>query len=245
MSSIVIAIPSRARPVNVPIVQKILPSATWFVSEEEEESYRNHGARFTVAHPTGVSGMGKKRQWILDYLGDQDVFMIDDDVKYVWCNVGRLGRRVEDPEAILQIIENTRLCATDAGTSFFGFAQSWDVRKYTPNEPFTLSGWVGSAVGFIGRNPRYDQGLSLRNDVAYSLRVLLEKRIIWRDNRFSFVCERFKNTGGLATIRSSEKDTREVRKLTEEWGQNISFTPGKEKLHVQVSVPRRQNIHHV
>jgi len=235
----IIACPSRGRPGNVPNIQKLFPDCTFYVSKTEAPFYKQNGAKKIVEHPDDITGVGKKKQWLLDST-PEDMFIVDDDIKYVWVNVGRLGRRIEEPDAIRQIIENAFQCATDMGAGFLGFANSWDVRKYTPNDPFNFTGWVGAAMGFIGRDIPYDQGFNLRNDVSCSLHNLLVKRYIWKDTRFAFVCERNTNFGGLSLDRTKESDLANIQRMVDRWGKYLVFKEIGTTMNVSVRVPRRQ-----
>ena len=237
-----IIVPSRGRAANVPTIQRLFPDCTWYVSKTEARAYRKANAGRIVEHPDDVLGRGKKVQWCLDHAGP-DVFVIDDDIEYVWVNVGRLGRRIEDPKAIRDIIESTAICAREAGAKVFAFGQAWDVRKYRPNDPIALTGFVKAAIGFIGKlDITYDQGNMLRNDVPFSMNILARHRYFWRDGRFAFVNGMNTNTRGASPERTYERDIAECRKITAEWGKYVRFNEGNTRINVSVKVPRRQHI---
>lgn len=235
-----IIIPSRARPQNVAPASLVFPRATWCVGESDTGRYDLPKSRRLV-HPDSVVGIGRVRQWILDHV-EGPVFMADDDIKMLWCTVGDFGRPVDDPEAVQSIIENCAGIAEAVGAPIFGFDQAWDVRKFHPPDPFRFTGWVGTAVGFIGRDVQYDQSLLSQADIDFCLRALLEKRLIFIDHRFSFVCKRFKNAGGSAGIRSSAEYEAQIRRVCHRWGKWIFYRKVKGTYRLGVRVPRRQSL---
>jgi len=237
---LIILILSRGR-VNSITSHKLFPSAKLVCIEEEERLYRNHGLE-TVIIPKSVIGLGAIRNWCLDNFKDKTVVMVDDDIKHLACIARENSFRITDPDAILQIVENTALCAEEAGTVFFGFNQAWDVRKYQGNRPFALVCWIGGVVGIIGRDFRFDENNKLKVDIDYSLQTLLKKRIIWTDNRFSFVQIRNNNTGGNVHLRSLDLYEKEIKYLKEKWGTYYSVKRTRTGEKIGIRVKRKQSI---
>lgn len=235
---ITIVIPSRGRPGNVAKMTALFPKAIWCVSESEAESYVT---KRKLVHPDSILGLAAKRQWINDRLHGV-VFQVDDDVTALWSNVGELGHRITNPNTIEGIIRNAAHSAIQFGAPVFGFNQAWDVRKYDPFDPFSLSGWVGTAVGFIGREIKYDTTLTAQADIDFCLRCLLKKRIVFTDKRFSFICQRFTNGGGSGGIRTAEDYKAQVERVRDRWGQWISYRKAKGTMRMNTRVARRQKL---
>ncbi len=129
------------------------------------------------------------------------------------------------------------------GTPVFGFNQNGgDVRKFRNQDPLSLSGWVGGAMGIIGRELRFDPSLKLRADIDFCLQAQRHFRCIYADLRFAFVEQRFNNTGGNAQLRSAERNAREIAYLQQKWGRWISIVEGKGTVMIKVHVGRRQNL---
>ena len=236
--SVQIVIPSRGRPHSVAVAGKLFPDALWCIGQDEARVYDVPAARQLI-HPPEIIGIGRKRQWILDHVPGV-VFQVDDDVTKLWCTVGLMGRPIEDPADIRQIIENAAHIAESIGAPVFGFDQAWDVRKFRPQEPLLFTGWVGTAVGFIGREIRYDQSLLSQADIDFCLRCLLEKRVIFVDHRFSFICKRFTNRGGSAGLRSAADYEAQIQKVRARWGKWVSYKKAKTTWRLGVRVSRRQ-----
>lgn len=189
--------------------------------------------------PGFAKGLAAKRQWINDHVPGI-VFQVDDDVSGLWVNVGEYGHKITSADSILKIIENAAHVAQAWGAPVFGFSQSWDVRKYDPHDPFSPTGWVGTAIGFIGREIKYDTTLTAQADIDFCLRCLLKKRHIFIDQRYAFICKRFTNAGGSAGIRTAAEHEAQVRKVLDRWGRWASFRKAKSTIRLNAKVPRRQ-----
>jgi len=166
--------------------------------------------------------------------------MADDDITNVYCITGKRARRIEDPETVYQVIAQAARCAKDLGTAAFGFNQAWDVRKYHPAEPFSLTGWAGGVVGVIGRELRFLEDQKFRVDVDFFLLNMLHRRIIWKDERFSFYQVRETNRGGNSQFKTTEALNREIRKLQNRWGRYFKYTTTKRGENTNTKVTRRQ-----
>lgn len=236
--SVRIIIPSRKR-------EKVLrdsslplfPTATVCVAESEEASYRRLTDHI-VTHPDSISGIGPLRQWILDNFHEDRLLQVDDDVYALIALTGNKIRRITDPATVLQLVENTAECAAGAGAKIWGFNQTWDIRKYKPQKPITLCGWVGGVIGVVGREAKWDTGLKLRADIDACLTSLLKHRITYTDLRFSFAQRRFEGAGGNALQRSSEGHEREIRHLQRKWGTYLSVRRSKTTVLLRVHVQR-------
>lgn len=244
-----IVIPSRKRPQSCARALRLLPGALVCVDAAEEADYaplcRAAGVDLLL-HPSDVAGIGPLRQWILDNVTDEVVFMVDDDVSELGVVAGRGTRhaQIRDPQAVAQVIANAAECAQVLGTPIFGFSQNGaDVRKFRPQDPFVLATWVGGAIGVIGRELRYDTELRLRADIDFCLQALLKYRCIFMDNRFAFVHQRFNNTGGNAHQRSGERNAYELAYLKHKWGKWLEIRQAKETTLLRITrVQRRQNV---
>jgi len=217
---------------------KLFPDATVCVSEDEADAYRKITPNLLL-HPATVNGIGPKRQWILDNVADDVVFMPDDDLVCVWSNVGFRRRRITDPATVQAIVERAAIIAADMRVGVFGFWQAAFTRYYANFDPFSLNTWVGTALGFVGRRFRYDEKLVLRADIDYCLQCLLHDRIMLMDCRFKFDnVAAFKGKGGNASNRSLERHQRELDYLKRKWGGHIEIVHDKQTLRILLKVPR-------
>jgi hypothetical protein len=221
-----IVIPSRRRADLIQRALRLFPDSIVCVGEGEQHDYRAVCPNILV-HPDNVTGIGPLRTWILQNVPDETVLMVDDDVSHLVTVTGLVKRRIEDAATVRNVVEHVALCAKDAGVSLFGFNQSFDVRKYQPFQPFKIRTWVGGLVGVIGRNVMPNVNLRLRHDIDWSLRAIARDRMVWIDDRFGFVHQRFVGSGGNAVSRSKERDEQELRYLKDTWRGAVNIKPLK------------------
>ncbi|CAG0948019.1 hypothetical protein ANRL1_04832 [Anaerolineae bacterium] len=237
-----IVIPSKNRVDDCAHALTLFPDALVVVNEEQLDLYKRLGCEL-LGHPRTLAGIGPLKNWIMDNVPDETLFIIDDDVKLLRVAVGRETRSevIRDPQDIRQIVENAAEVARGIGAPVFGFDQTGgDTRKFNPAHPFRLSGWVGAQVGIVGRAIRYDPNLRVRADIDFCLTALLTKRIIFQDTRFSFVHQpRFTYRGGNALSRSGERNKQELAYLKTKWGDVIRFRRTDTTLRILVKVKRR------
>ena len=240
--SVRIVIPSKSRVAECRRALQLLPDALVVVSEDQRELYKPLGVE-VLAHPATISGIGPLKNWIMDNVPDETLFIIDDDVKWVRVPVGRETKSeiIRDPASVRQIIENAAIIAKGMGAPVFGFDQSGgDTRKFNPAHPFRLSGWVGAQMGIVGRAIRYDPNLRIRADIDFCLTALLQARIIFQDTRFSFIHEpRFTYRGGNSALRSGDRNQQELVYLKNKWGKVISLKETATTLRIVTHVKRR------
>lgn len=240
MKHVKVVIPSRERPeVLAKNSAKLFPEATICVGEAERGIYTADLPGFEiVTHPDDVRGIGPLKQWILDAFPNDRLVIADDDIKTVYTLAGLNKREIPHPQDVQLILDNAAQAAIDAGTVTFGFNQAWDVRKFRPQNPFMFNAWVGSVVGYIGREIRYDPKLRLRADIDYCLQTMMRYRIVWQDARFSFIVNRSRMTGGNSASRSAARDKKEREYLKKKWGAYVSFRKTKTTIRMLTQVNR-------
>lgn len=219
----------------------LFPYATILVPKSEEQDYKDNIGEGYDIQTVGdeVRGLGLLRNNIVQRFPEDIVVMIDDDITHLARIDGYTIKKITDPETIKQHILNTAQCAKDLGTSVFGFGQTADVRKYNPTEPFSLNGWVGGVIGVIGKDHFFIDNM-FKVDIDFCLEILLDKRVIWKDNRLVFVQVRDRNTGGNSAFRTVEKVEAEKKKLRDKWGRYIKFAKSKFGEQCTISVKRRE-----
>lgn len=220
---------------------KLFPNAVLVCVESEKEAYKHTGLDIECI-PEEISGLGNIRNWCLKKFSEETILMVDDDVRYLYCIAHEKGFKITDTEYIYQVVMNTAICAKDSGTALFGFNQNWDVRKHRENEPFSLNSWVGGVVGIIGRDIWFDETNKLKVDIDFSLQVLLKKRFVWVENRFSFVQSRNNNIGGNAFLRTEKRHKAEIEYLKKKWGKYLDIKQSKAGEKVSIKVKRQQRI---
>lgn len=167
--------------------------------------------------------------------------MIDDDIKYCFCNTELHARRITDKDEMIQILINTAVMAKDAGAKCFGFSQT-DIRKYNGTSPFNLCTWVGCIIGVIGRSHKFRDD-KFKVDIDFCLQNLLTDRIIWQDERYYFLQNRDNNTGGNSLFRNQKDYEESLNSLKKKWGRFLKQgKSNKSQIKLNLNVKRKQDI---
>ena len=77
-------------------------------------------------------------------------------------------------------------------------------------------------------------------DIDFCLETLLNKRVLFKDERFVFVQRRDRNFGGNAMFRNTELVAKEKAKLKKKWGKYINFSSTKMGESCSLAVKRRE-----
>jgi len=219
-----LVIPSRRRAGKIAGIMGLLPTAFICVDEREEAEYRQvvPAKRLWLHAPTET--LGEVRQWVLDNAPEESVVMVDDDFKWVRTLVGRRTRKIVEPGAILQIIENGITVSADLGIHLFGWQRNANPRDFYGYDPLSFVAVASAAWGVVGREHAVDVRLNLAESLDLTLTNLLENRIVYHDRRFYFDCgPRWKGAGGLQGIRTSDTEGDEKKWMDEKWGQYVSM----------------------
>lgn len=219
-----VVIPSKGREkIIADHTLRLFPDATICVEEKEVIGYSQYvPAAQILPHPP-LRSLGEIRNWIMDNVDDDAIFMADDDIGSVNSLVGLHLKRYHDPAVAMQIVENAAECARGIGAMLFGFNQTPRPNFFNPFDPIDFNHWVGSAIGVVSKDLRWDDNLSLHPDIDFSAKNLLEKRIIFCDTRFHFESvKRMRSLGGNSAARSGEREAKEMAYIRGRWGKYIS-----------------------
>ncbi len=207
------------------------------VPDSEVDDYKKYGLDI-VPHPDDVIGLGRLRNWVLDNFKEKVIVMVDDDIDDLYCVAKKTAIRGYSPDDVFLLLYSTAVCANDLGTVLFGFHQVPSPLQYKAYKPFDFVGLIGGVIGVIGREFRFDDTKMFKVDADFCLSVLIKKRILWKDNRFSFKQARNKNKGGNSMFRTSERRKKEIQELKAKWGKYIEFKICKSSERCSIKVKR-------
>lgn len=248
MSNFLVAIPSYKRADRVETI-KLFPKAVIFCNYGELEEYKKFNPKNKIVEcDESVDNVVKKRNFILNWARENKVknlLQMDDDFFKFVSLIGGQHKEIEDVGILEEVIERMFIMARDAGTRVFSFQQTADVRRYNPNEPFSLfcalkMGTYGMVLddGYL-----YDNRFSLKQDMDLSLDTLLKYRFFIVDNRYSFVYKpTMGNVGGCGEYRTTELEKKMIELLERKWGKSVistSTNKSKGKMTVNIKNPLR------
>lgn len=240
-----IVVPSKGRPGNMAGIMDLLPTAAICVDEREEAAYRDVVPKQKLVLHEPTKTLGQVRQWVLDHWEQECVVMIDDDFRQVVCNVGRRTRRITDPDAIRQVIENAATVSKELDIALFHWSRQPNPRDFKACDPISFKALASNAWGVVGREFKVDTSLNLCESVDLTLQNLLKRRIVFQDRRFYFDCGGvWSGRGGLQSMRTMEGQNDEKRKMAQRWGRYLGLDKKKRRgtTGMSLNVTRRQGL---
>lgn len=222
-----VVVMSRRRPnVCAKGSHKIFPSALVSIGEDDVDSYKKAGipGKNLLIHPKEVVGICPSRNWILDNIEEETLVIVDDDCKGIACIVGERdvpARMIKEEKSIMMIFETLEQGAKEIGTGYFGIGRiGLDDRKFSPFNSFQFVGYSNSVHGIIGREFRFDEDNMVNDDIDFCLRMIRRYRVIFLDNRYSYVpmASTRRMAGGATSFLTKKRDKMERMKVKKRWG---------------------------
>jgi hypothetical protein len=223
-----IVVPSRKRPHNMETLRWLLPTATVLVDERERDDYKPFVPRELLATHPAFDGLPRCINYAMDTFTEPCLVFVDDDLQGVQCNVGR-KRFLIDSEELLAVIENTMACCADLHMTTFCWSRTPNTTIIRPDSrPIVPVQLAASAFGVMGaaRRRHYDETLTARAAVDWTLRTQLHDRALYTDVRYYFDVGRiFSGAGGNVGVVTPESYKATTETILQRWGKHVSFKP--------------------
>lgn len=208
-----------------------LQRAVAVVSEAEIDIYKKYHPTYSddrfIVCPSEYQGKGKPKilNWILDNCWDDcDVLIeLDDDIHGYMTNEKNGKSRRLDEDEVYEVFENNSRLAIEWGCGIWGLNINSDPLSYDEFCPFRMHAYIdGGTVGHCIKNElRYDEELSVKEDVDYFLQNLKKYHKALRVEKYWIKKESFTNEGGANAIRTSELEKEQFKRMQEKWGSKI------------------------
>lgn len=226
-----IVVPSRRRSHNMPRLLRLVPSAIICVEDSEVEDYARFVPRNQILpHPPLEGRAAGVYNWMLVNVECEILVRMDEDLQCVLSCVMR-HRKLNDPEAIYALIENSARNCKDLGLSVFCFARSPNYALTHPEEqPIRPVELVAGCFGVMNgaRYREMDCAMGCRSDLDFTMETLLNERCIYADVRFHFDFGLAgAGRGGGVGLTTSADMARATRLLRIKWGRFISEPNGQ------------------
>lgn len=241
-----IVVPSRKRVKNMKTVLSLLPDALICVAEEERQGYLQVVPRDQLITHPNLPGLAYIRNWLNRTIQEDCLVMFDDDLRSMWCIIGKYRKQYKDPAVIREVIDNTHTVARDLNINVFTWSRSaTGIGLAIDAEPIKFAVPLGAALGLRGdaRFRQFDVEIPGRADVDFALKTIMDDRIMYGDIRFYFDFGRcFAGAGGNAGLITDEQFAKSTKILIDRWGQYVCFSAGKRKRSgeaYKIRVPRK------
>ena len=197
------------------------PSLKYVVCQSQSKRYLDNNLPVIVCPDSAQGNVSRVRNWILDHAGEEDVCIVDDDLKNLGRWNGNVHSKMSSDEAE-EFIEYGFMMARQFGVKMWGVNIIQDKGAYREYTPFSMTNVIlGPFGGFLNPECRYDEKLPLKEDYDLSLQMLDKYRKILRFNHVHYVCEQHTNLGGCAEYRTIDSEKAQFIDLEKKWGTKI------------------------
>ncbi len=200
---------------------KYLPQVVYVVRESEAEDYKKIHNNLWIVPDSAQGNLCKIRNYILDNAKEENIILIDDDIKYFGRFNGNKQKKLDNGEVINMIMEGIQL-AEDLDVRFWGLNCLADKGAYKEYTPFGNNKYIGGPFQAHRKNPlRYDEKIYLKEDYDMTLQILNKYRKTLRLNMYHYVCDQATLIGGCAEYRNIEREKEHNLMLQKKWGSKI------------------------
>lgn len=214
---------------NICTSHEYFTNLKYVVCESQKDDYLESNLPIVTCPDSAQGNVSRVRNWILDYAKNEDLLIVDDDIKNIGYWDGNNSKKLSSEEAD-EFIENGFNLAKQFGVRMWGINIIGDKGAYREYTPFSLTNVIlGPFGGFINCDLRYDENLPLKEDYDMSLQVLNKYRKILRINYAHYNCEQHTNLGGCAEYRTLDEEKSQFDLLRKKWGSDIVKTDSQKR----------------
>ena len=194
-------------------------------TEDDYEEYQQHGSRANIVLMK-ASGIARARNNILNRLSDQNLLMLDDDIKRISAlKSGKLmgiESRIDMALAFNRCFQQAR----NLGARMFG-VYPVDNAFFMSNDISTKVS-VNTAIGYTAGFPfRFDERFETKEDAELCGRVLRKGCNVARYNNIAVSADHRKDTKGYKDAGHHEENLRSVKKLCARYPEIFAPQKGK------------------
>lgn len=223
MDDLKIVVPTHGRAGRVDTLG-LVPEAILCVAESQAAAYRAAYPKAAIdVHPDSVVGLAAKRNWMYERYGS--MFTMDDDMLKMLDVSRQPGDPVEVPrERVVPVIHRTAENCHELGAYVFGFNQMPNPMRFSPQQPFALTGLViGGATGLLAGSGLWWHPECLQDDFWLMLLNAHFHRKVWIDLRYCITMRPLGiNPGGQGHQRTVARQQVGMRILQRAFGSAVS-----------------------
>jgi hypothetical protein len=203
---------------------RVFRNAFVIVPKSQEEEYRKfelrNGCQVLGIEDKFDGNVSRKRNWCLNNMGDR-IVIVDDDYKSIKVHEGLRTRDLSVDEVDHLLSVGFQLCE-DLGTVMWGLNVQTDPQFYREFTPFSLLAPIlGPFAGFVKNPLRYDERLFLKEDYDMFLQVIRKYRKVLRFNKFGYFVDHIKQSGGVVSHRTRNREVEQLQLLQRKWGSRV------------------------
>lgn len=200
---------------------KYLKEVVYVVRESEAKDYEGVHDKLWIVPDSAQGNLCRVRNYILDHAEEDNILLIDDDIKHFGRWNGNVQVKLNEQEVYNMVQEGFQL-AEDLDVVFWGINCLADKGAYREYTPFGTCQYIGGPFQAHRNNPlRYDEVIYLKEDYDMSIQVLNKYRKNLRLNMYHYVCEQATLAGGCADYHTIAREKEHNNMLQKKWGSKI------------------------
>ncbi len=206
---------------NLCRTHKYLSEVVYVVCQSEAKYYEGVHDKLWIVPDSAQGNLCRIRNYILDHAPEDNILLIDDDIKYFGRWNGNISVRLNEIETYNMIQEGYQL-AEDLDVVFWGLNCLSDKGAYREYTPFGTCQYIGGPFqAHRNNNLRYDEQIYLKEDYDMTIQVLNVYRKNLRMNMYHYSCDQNTLAGGCAEYRNVERELEHNEMLQKKWGSKI------------------------
>jgi len=200
---------------------KYLTNIIYVVRESEAKDYKNVHDKLWIVPDSAQGNLCRIRNYILNNSENQNILLLDDDIKYFGRWNGNKSIKLNEQQAYNMIQEGMQL-AKDLDVVYWGLNCLADKGAYREYTPFGTCQYIGGPFqAHLNNQLRYDEKIYLKEDYDMTLQVTNKHRKNLRLNMYHYVCDQNTLAGGCAEYRNINKEMSHNNMLQKKWGKKI------------------------
>lgn len=220
MNNILIAIPSKSRPVYSKS-KELLKSAILFIPENEEKYYSKiYDKNELILVPSDIKGITKTRNWILKNVNYKYVVFIDDDLKQTGYWMDKEGGKrkfikIQNENIIINEFKKLFQLCDDMNYKLFSVKSENSKISQHDEKPILFQSYLtASCMGIVNDGEYYfDENFELKEDYEIGLRHIKNKGGIIAARYFSWENHHWEREGGCGDYRNDELEKKCINQL--------------------------------
>ena len=206
---------------NLCKTHRYLNNVIYVIRESEAEEYKDVHDKLWIVPDSAQGNLCRIRNYILNNAKEENIILIDDDIKYFGRWNGNKSHKLNEGE-VYKMIENGIGLATDLNVHFWGLNCLMDKGAYREYTPFGSCQYIGGPFQAHRNNDlRYDEKIYLKEDYDMTIQILNKYRKNLRLNMYHYVCDQNTLAGGCAEYRNIAREMEHNKMLQKKWGKDI------------------------
>lgn len=220
-----VGIVSGWRPKNISAMTNLVGQATWYVPNDQVDSYKAHGAVSVVAGGSLCESRNRLLRDAFD-LGCPCIQLSDDLKKIQKGVVAPDGKKIAADISFSDAVGMLSQGISSGNGKLAGAAPTANPFYWNPDKPVHSRAFiVGDFLYVAPSDPRFDESLRLKEDYDFTLQHLEMYGEVARRNDLLVSFLHRNNPGGAVNYRTSALEQQTILQLKKKWPSHIRDNP--------------------